>query len=105
MLQRYTEPAARAFEEAAAELQQAIEETDGGLVNLADASRLSGFAQDSLGRMIRQGRLQNRGRHGAPRILLADLPKKARTIAPQHPEPYDVDADARALLVSGKARR
>jgi hypothetical protein len=102
-LRPFAESAARAFEEAAKELQEALEATDGGLVNLSDASRLSGFAPDSLARMIRQGKLENRGRPGAPRLRVADLPKKARTIAARDAEPYDVDADARALLAAGRA--
>ena len=47
------------------------------LLNLREAAETSGYNEDTLGRMIRDGRLTNHGRQGAPRVKRGDLPKKA----------------------------
>lgn len=59
-------------EEAQVFLADQSEET----VNLQRASELSGYSAAHLGRLIRQGKIPNAGRPGAPRIALKDLPRK-----------------------------
>jgi hypothetical protein len=53
-------------------LRQAAHET----VSLTEGAELSGYDPDSLGRMIREGKLENVGRKNAPRIRVLDLPRK-----------------------------
>ena len=43
-------------------------------LTLTEASALSGYSQDHLGRLIRSGKLRNAGRPGAPRVRRGDLP-------------------------------
>ena len=41
------------------------------------AARESGYSADHLGRLVRDGRIPNAGRPGAPRIARSHLPRKA----------------------------
>lgn len=45
-------------------------------LTLAEAARESGYSTDQLSRLIREGKLVNVGRKGAPRVRRGDLPKK-----------------------------
>ena len=65
---------AQAIRQCRADLAEARAEDGDALLSLNEAARLSGYAPDSLGRMIRDGRLPNHGRKNAPRVRLADLP-------------------------------
>ena len=46
-------------------------------LSLRDAAQLSGYSADHLGRLLRAGTLPNVGRPHAPKIRIADLPRKA----------------------------
>ena len=70
-------PLALAYEKCAEELEEALSEEGDRLLTLQEASRISGYSADHLGRAVREGKVKNAGRHGAPRIRLRDLPKKA----------------------------
>jgi hypothetical protein len=70
------EGAAGAYEQAADELDAALREEDGELLTLTDASLASGYSADHLGRLVREGKLPNKGRPNAPRVRRADLPYK-----------------------------
>jgi hypothetical protein len=76
-LKRFGPAAAEAFEECARELEQALNHEGNEELNLRQAAKESGYDEDSLGRMVKQGKIPNAGRPGAPRILRRDLPKKA----------------------------
>ena len=71
------EPPAVAYEKCANELEEALREEGDQLLTLQEASRISGYSADHLGRAVREGRVPNAGRHRAPRIRLRDLPRKA----------------------------
>ena len=65
---------------------------------LSDAAAMSGYSADHLSRLLRDGKLPNVGRKGAPRIRLADLPRRpCAPLASRRPKRYDPNADARAL--------
>jgi hypothetical protein len=69
-----------------AELQQALEELSDVVLNLAQASRESGYSQDHLGRLLRDGTIPNAGRTNVPRIRRGDLPiKPGSSREPLHP--------------------
>ena len=74
--------AARLWERAATELEQALRLAGGETLNLTEAARLSGLTAGYLGDMIRAGKLANVGRKYSPRVRRADLPA-----AKQHPAP------------------
>ncbi len=77
-LRRYgSEPPAVALERCAAELEDTIAERDETTFSLVEASRESGYTADHLGRLVRDGKIPNAGRPGAPRIARRDLPRKA----------------------------
>lgn len=69
------------------------------LLTLEDASAVSGYTVDHLGRQVREAVIPNAGRKGSPRICARDIPRK-----PKGPESngrtrsYDPQADARTLL-------
>ncbi len=71
---------------------------DEALLILPEAASRSGYSAEHLGRMIREGRIPNAGRKGAPRIRTADLPRKPPALVPAGPRAYDPGADARTLL-------
>ena len=79
-LRRYaSESPAVALERCAAELEDTIRERDETTFSLVEAARESGYSADHLGRLVRDGRIPNAGRLGAPRIARRDLPRKAQT--------------------------
>ena len=83
-LRRYGgETPATALERCAAELEATLTERDETTFSLVEASRESGYSADHLGRLVRDGKIPNAGRPGAPRIALKDLPRKAH--APTEP--------------------
>ena len=91
--------AARATEARADELEAALGLRDDSPMTLAQAAAASGYSADHLGREIREGRLRNVGRKGAPRIRRADLPRKLPArLAAHRTAPYDPAANARSLL-------
>jgi len=68
-------------------------------LTLEEAARESGYSADHLGRLVRDGRIPNAGRHHAPRIRRADLPKRPRrSFATSAPLKYDPSTDARTLV-------
>ncbi len=77
-LRRYGGQAlATALERCADELEGTIRERDDTTYSLVEASRESGYSADHLGRLVREGKIPNAGRPGAPRIARVDLPRKA----------------------------
>ncbi|MXV95501.1 MAG: hypothetical protein F4Z92_06470 [Gemmatimonadetes bacterium] len=81
-LRRYgAETPATAIERCADDLEATLVERDETTYSLVEASRESGYSADHLGRLVRDGKVPNAGRPGAPRIALKDLPRKAHVPA------------------------
>ena len=79
-LRRYaSELPAVALERCADELEDTLRERDETTFSLVEAARESGYTATHLGRLVRDGRIPNAGRPGAPRIARRDLPRKAQT--------------------------
>ncbi len=76
-LRPYAPAAALAYEQAADQLEAALEAQQNARLTLHEAARESGFSPDHLGRLVREGRIPNAGRPHAPRIRRADLPRRA----------------------------
>ena len=75
---------AAAIERCADDLEATLVERDETTLSLVDAARESGYSADHLGRLVRDGKIPNAGRPGAPRIARVHLPRKATApIAPQ----------------------
>ena len=71
------------LERCADELEATLRERDETTLTLTDAARESGYTREHLGRLVRDGKIPNAGRPGAPRIALKHLPRKAH--APAEP--------------------
>ena len=70
-----------AYETCAAALEEALQEHDARLLDLQEAAELSGYSAEHLGRLVREGKITNAGRAGAPRIAHRDLPFKPSAVA------------------------
>ena len=68
---------ARLWTLAADELEAALRTAGEEGLTLSHAAKLSGLTPDYLGQLVREGKLKNVGRPGAPRIRRADLPAKS----------------------------
>jgi hypothetical protein len=66
----------------ALELEAAIRSDEERVVSLQDASRICGYSADHLGVLLRQGKLANYARSGAPRLRVCELPRKAGRLTP-----------------------
>jgi len=88
--------AAKIVSELLGDLREANASADDELATLRQAAARSGYSADHIGRLIREGRLPNRGRRGSPRVRVGDLPAR-REFARTRNRSYDVNADARTL--------
>ena len=93
------ESVARAYEACATELDDAFQEQDERLLDLQEAAQLSGYSADHLGRLVREGKIQNVGRTGAPRIRIKDLPRKMSEVLPEA-DTFDHLPSATAIVQS-----
>ncbi|MDE2762389.1 MAG: hypothetical protein OXK74_06305 [Gemmatimonadota bacterium] len=66
------------LERCADELEATLRERDETTLTLTDAARESGYTREHLGRLVRDGKIPNAGRPGAPRIARRYLPQKHR---------------------------
>src|SRR5574341_2393022 len=64
------EPVARALEWAARQVESALQEEGDQLLSLRDAAALSGYAEDHLARMVRQGKIPGADVHEPASRLL-----------------------------------
>ena len=96
-LRLFAEPVARAFELVADELDAAVAVQGGDLLTLTDAAAVCGFSPDHLGRLVRSGKVPNYGRPHAPRVRLADVPRKATVLPPKLERATLVGATRREL--------
>ena len=77
-LRRYGgETPAVVLDRCAADLEATLQELDETTLSLVEAARESGYSADHLGRLVREGKIPNAGRSGAPRIARRHLPRKA----------------------------
>lgn len=75
-LEPYAPAAAVAFASCIADLREALATGGEELLTLREAARLSGYSADHLGRLVRRGRLANRGTPRRPLVAAVDLPRK-----------------------------
>ena len=95
------------LEDRAAELERALQEHDNELLTLTAAGEASGYSADHLGRLVRQGALENLGRPNAPKVRRGDLPRKP-TLSGGPADPRLLGASrrqvAKAITTSGSRR-
>ena len=77
-LRRYGgETPAVVLDRCAEDLESTLRERDETTLSIVEAARESGYSADHLGRLVRDGKIPNAGRPGAPRIARVHLPRKA----------------------------
>ena len=64
------------------QLETGLKAEDATLLTLQEAAAESGFSPDHLGRLVREGKIPNAGRPGAPQIARRDLPIKLKPRVP-----------------------
>ena len=67
------------------ELELLFAEEEEHALTLTEAARESGYSQDHLARLVREGTIPNAGRSRAPRIRRKDLPRKASSLPGRRP--------------------
>lgn len=81
-LRRYgAEEQASAIEQCADELERSSQKHDDAPLTLQEAAKFGGYSAEHLGRLVREGKVPNAGRKGAPRIARKDVPIKAGKVA------------------------
>lgn len=70
------EAQAYTLEYCAAELREVLRATAGELLNLRQAAEESGYSTEHLSRLVREGKIPNRGRKSRPLVRRGDLPVK-----------------------------
>ena len=75
-----------ALDRCADDLEATLRERDETTLSLVEAAMESGYSADHLGRLVRDGKIPNAGRPGAPRIARAHLPRKVHAM-PEPPQP------------------
>ena len=79
LFREHEQPAtAVAYEKCAEALERALSLEGEVILNLQEAAEESGYSPDHLGRLVREGRIPNAGRPGAPRIARRDIPRNKR---------------------------
>lgn len=77
------ETQALTLERCADELEGALDATTKAPLTLQEAATLGGYSADHLGRLVRDGKIPNAGRKGAPRIAREHVPIKSGRVAQQ----------------------
>ncbi len=86
-------------DEIIADLEAIAAATDSEELTVTQAAAATGYTADHIGRLVREGRLTNYGRRGAPRVRRSELPNRINAVAAKHRKPYNAVTDARALGV------
>lgn len=74
---------AQAVERCLTDLEEALDQVSSEALTLQEAADATGYTADHIGRLVREGKIHNVGRKGAPRVRRSDLPiKPKRRIAP-----------------------
>ena len=69
------------LEHCANDLDEAWRDWQQEPLTLEEAGEKSGYSADHLGRLVREGKIPNAGRSGAPRIARRDLPVRSHRTA------------------------
>ncbi len=69
------------LEQCAGDLEEAWRIWQQEPLTLEEAAEKSGYSADHLGRLVREGKIPNTGRPGAPRIARRNLPAKSHRMA------------------------
>ena len=100
---------ARLCEEVLEDLGLLIETQGETVLSLSGAAELSGYSREHLGRLVKEGKLANVGRPGAPRVRRSELPRKTQRLPTQGPIAHIAGASkrqtVRSVVDSGRSTR
>lgn len=88
---------ARIIDSFLADVSRVESRSNDTLLTLREAAGRSGYSVDHLARLVRQGSILNAGKKHAPRVRLADLPRRPKRFGESRQRSYDVLTDARTL--------
>ena len=97
-LRRYSVPAANAYEDAASELDAALQMLGEETLTLTQAAAACGYSADHIGSLVRKGQIPNAGRPNAPRVCRTDLPTKASTAPGRPPRKAEGSVDIIGII-------
>ena len=92
----FDERGAALYRHLAAELQEALRESEGELLTLSQAAAESGYSESRIRHLVSDGTIPQAGERGRPRVRRGDLPSK-RTKAIELTSESEVDAIVRHL--------
>ncbi len=93
---RGAEAQAAVLDQCAAELEEAVRESQLEALTLREAEEESGYSYSALQKMVTKGELQNVGDRHRPRVRRRDLPRKVR-----RPEPHVHEPDLAGMILAG----
>jgi len=93
---------ATVLRECAKDLEHVMKSAADRSLSLTEASHLSGYSTDHLGRLVREGRIPNVGRKGKPLLREGDLPRRVSKVDTSPKAKYDPATDARNLRSRGR---
>lgn len=73
-------------------------------VNLQEAAAISGYTADHIGKLVRDGKVENLGRLNSPRVRVADLPRKPRRLTGGGHNPNMKSQVARGIASASRRR-
>ena len=78
-----------------------IQASDADIVTLAEAHALGGYSVDHLQRLVSNGKIENMGRRGSPRIRRSDVPiRPGHTLPTSPPDSHFSSRRRMALAVT-----
>jgi hypothetical protein len=106
MLREYgAEAQAHALERCATELEDGLRERAVETLSLQESAIESGYSADHLGRLVREGKIPNVGRKGAPRLRRADLPirpkRRIAAVAERPPKGHNSNRQVVRSIIEG----
>jgi hypothetical protein len=100
---------ARLCEEVLGDLRLLIETQGETVLSISDAAAISGYSREHLGRLVKEGKLENVGRPHAPRVRRGDLPMKPSSLPSKGSTKHIVCASrrqtVRSVVDSGRGTR
>jgi len=93
-------PGATLCELVLADIATLMTQLGGQRLTLTEAARWSGYSREHLGRLVAKGTIPNAGRPNAPRIRVADLPRKTGHLPPPQTDSQIAGTSKRQIVRS-----
>jgi hypothetical protein len=104
LVRGYANSEAAIWNAAASDLEQYEREHALELLTLQQGADESGYSAAHVGRLVAEGKLDNYGEKGSPRIRRGDLPKKRSARSTDQPKTPNGDPDLAAVVLRNNGR-